>query len=124
MSFLEKGRQIIREMRGEEFLEKRDKARNTFNSVIQDYSDAVCFGQIWARPGLDRKQRALIVIAQLVALNRPVQLKNHLGGALKLGFTVDELQEILLQCAMYCGLPAAVEAFKVAEDVLREHKLL
>jgi 4-carboxymuconolactone decarboxylase len=111
-------------MRGSEFLKRRDKARNAFNSVIQDYSDGVCFGQIWARPGLSRKQRALIVIAQLVALNRPVQLKNHLGGALKLGFKADELQEILLQSAVYCGLPAAIEAFKVAEEVLREHKLL
>ena len=70
------------------------------------------------------KQRAMIVIAQLVALNRPVQLRNHLDGALNLGFTVDEIKEILLQSAMYCGLPAAVQAFRIAEEVLKARKLL
>jgi 4-carboxymuconolactone decarboxylase len=121
---LDLGRKIIAELRGAAFLENRRTARNSFNADIQDYTDGVCFGGIWARPGLDHKQRALVVIAQLIALNRPVQLRSHLNGALDLGYTVTELQEVLLQSAVYCGLPTALEAYRVAEKVLLERKLL
>ena len=103
---------------------KRDQSRNSFNSIIQDYSDSVCFGEIWSREGLDRKQRQMIVLAQLVALNKPVQLRNHLDGALNIGITPTEIRELMLQSAVYCGLPAAVEAFKVAEDALKARKLI
>jgi 4-carboxymuconolactone decarboxylase len=121
---LDLGREILAELRGAAFLENRRNARNSFNASIQDYTDGVCFGGVWARPGLDHKQRALIVIAQLIALNRPVQLKSHLSGALDLGYSVTELQEVLLQSAVYCGLPTALEAFRVAEEVLTERELL
>ena len=78
----------------------------------------------WARKGIDRKLRSIINLAMLTALNRPAQLRHHLEGALNNGCSVEEIQEILLQSAVYCGLPAAGEAFKVAEDVLKAHKLL
>lgn len=118
------GRRIIAELMGTEYIERRDKTRNEFNAVLQDYSDEVCFGRIWAREGIDRKQRSIINLAMLTALNRPNQLRHHLEGALNNGCSVREIQEVLLQSAVYCGLPAAGEAFRIAEEVLKAHKLL
>jgi 4-carboxymuconolactone decarboxylase len=120
----EAGRDIIRAMMGDDFLAARDRKRNAFSAVIQDYSDEVCFGTIWSRPGIDRKQRSILNIVMLVALGRPAQLRTHVEGALNHGCTVEELREILLHTAVYAGLPAAVEGFKVAEDVLRSKGLL
>ena len=119
-----KGRQILSELLGSDYLEKRAKTKNSFNAVLQEYSDEVCFGRIWSREGIDRKQRSILNIAMLTALNRPAQLGRHVEGALNNGCTVEELREILLQTAVYCGLPAAAEAFRVAEDVLRARKML
>jgi 4-carboxymuconolactone decarboxylase len=118
------GRQIMRELVGDESLAAKDKARNHFNSVFADYAEGVCFGQVWAREGIDRKQRSILNIAMLTALNRPAQLRSHIDGAITNGCTVDELREILLQAVVYCGLPAALDAVKVAEEVLRARKLL
>lgn len=118
------GRKIISELMGPDYLTKRDGLRNAFNGPLQDYADAVCFGRIWSRPGIDRKQRSILNVAMLTALNRPNQLRSHVEGAINNGCTVDELREIMLQAAVYCGLPAAVDAFRVAEEVLRAKKLL
>jgi 4-carboxymuconolactone decarboxylase len=118
------GRQVLRELMGAEFLENKDKKRNAFNGVLQDYSEEVCFGLVWSRPGIDRKLRSILNVAILTALNRPNQLRNHLDGALNNGCTVEELREILLHAAVYCGLPAAVDAFRIAEEVLSARKQL
>jgi 4-carboxymuconolactone decarboxylase len=120
----EAGRQIIRELMGNEYLERRDEKRTPFNSVVQEFSDEVCFGRVWARPGIDPKLRSILNVAMLVALNRQGPLRTHVEGALNSGWTVDELQEVLLHTAVYCGLPAAVEAFKLAEDVIKARKPL
>ncbi|QYB07359.1 carboxymuconolactone decarboxylase family protein [Rhodococcus sp. USK10] len=117
----ETGRRIMSELMGADYVEKKDQTRNDFNDVIHDYSTEVCFGRIWARDGIDRKQRSIVNIAMLTALNRPAQLAHHVEGALTNGCTVAEIKEVLLQAAVYCGLPAAGEAFRVAENVLREH---
>lgn len=109
---------------GADYVAGKDKKRNSFNSVIQEYSEEVCFGRIWSREGIDRKTRSIINISVLTALNRPNQLAHHVEGALNNGCTVDEIQEILLQTAVYCGLPAAGEAFRIAEEVLKHKKLL
>ncbi|CAE6884189.1 carboxymuconolactone decarboxylase family protein [Paraburkholderia domus] len=124
MDTKETGRQIMRELMGADYVAGKDKKRNSFNAAIQDYSEEVCFGRVWARTGIDRKVRSIINIAMLTALNRPAQLAHHLEGALTNGCTVDEIQEILLQAAVYCGLPAAGEAFRIAEEVLRDHNRL
>ena len=118
------GERIMSELMGEEYLPQRAQLRNDFNAVLQDYSAEVCFGRIWSRPGIDRKLRSVINIAMLVALNRPNQLRHHIEGALNNGCSVDEIQEILLQTAVYCGLPAAGEGFKIAEEVLSERGLI
>ncbi|MCK9903926.1 carboxymuconolactone decarboxylase family protein [Frankia sp. Cpl3] len=116
----ENGRRILSELMGADYVAAKEKKRNSFNEVIQDYSEEVCFGRIWSREGIDRKQRSIINVAMLTALNRPAQLAHHIEGAMTNGATVAEIQEILLQTAVYCGLPAAGEAFRIAEEVLRE----
>ncbi|MFI6693009.1 carboxymuconolactone decarboxylase family protein [Streptomyces sp. NPDC050433] len=113
------GRRIMNDLMGDGYVEKKDRSRNSFNDVIQDYSAEVCFGRVWAREGIDRKTRSIVNLAILTALNRPAQLAHHVEGAVRNGCTVDEIKEVLLQTAVYCGLPAAGEAFKVAEGVLR-----
>ncbi|MEV4033608.1 carboxymuconolactone decarboxylase family protein [Streptomyces umbrinus] len=113
------GRRIMNELMGDGYVEKKDQNRNSFNDVIQDYSAEVCFGRVWAREDIDRKTRSIINLAILTALNRPAQLAHHVEGAVSNGCTVAEIKEVLLQTAVYCGLPAAGEAFKVAEEVLR-----
>ena len=121
MDARETGRRILSDLMGPDYLEQKDRKRNSFNEPLHAYSEEVCFGRIWAREGIDRKTRSIINIAMLTALNRPTQLAHHIQGALANGCTVAEIQEILLQAAVYCGLPAASEAFRVAEDVLRSH---
>jgi 4-carboxymuconolactone decarboxylase len=113
------GRRIMNELMGDGYVEKKDQNRNSFNDAIQDYSAEVCFGRVWAREDIDRKTRSIINLAILTALNRPAQLAHHVEGAVSNGCTVAEIKEVLLQTAVYCGLPAAGEAFKVAEEVLR-----
>jgi 4-carboxymuconolactone decarboxylase len=118
------GRKIMNELMGEGYCEGKDKRANAFTSVLNDYSEEVCFGRIWSRPGIDRKLRSILNIAMLTALGRPNQLKNHIDGAINNGCTMEEIREILLQSAVYCGLPAAGDAFQVAEEVLKARKLL
>lgn len=118
------GKKVLTELMGAEYMAARAKSRNDFNAAINDYSEDVCFGRTWAREGIDRKLRSILNVAMLTALNRPAQLRTHLNGALNNGWTVEELKEVLLHSAVYCGLPAAVDAFRVAEDVLRSRKLL
>ncbi|OYD73683.1 UNVERIFIED_ORG: 4-carboxymuconolactone decarboxylase [Burkholderia sp. CF145] len=124
MNEREAGRQIMTELMGANYVPNKDKKKNSFNAVIHEYSEEVCFGRIWARDGIDRRTRSIVNVAILTALNRPTQLAHHIEGALHNGCTVDEIQEILLQTAVYCGLPAAGEAFRVAEEVLKEKNLL
>jgi 4-carboxymuconolactone decarboxylase len=113
------GRAIMNKLMGDGYVEKKDAVKNSFNDVIQEYSEDVCFGRIWTREGLDHKTRSIVNIAMLTALGRPAQLAHHVEGAIANGCTPAEIKEILLQTAVYCGLPAAGEAFKVAEGVLR-----
>lgn len=119
-STLATGERIMGELMGEDYLSRRAKNRNQFNDALQDYSAEVCFGMVWARTGIDRKTRSIINVAMLVALNRPNQLRHHLEGALNNGCSVEELKEILLQTAVYCGLPAASDGFRIAEEVFRD----
>jgi 4-carboxymuconolactone decarboxylase len=124
MDTMATGERIMGELMGDDYLARRAERRNAFNEVLQDYSAEVCFGRVWARPALDRKMRSVINIAMLVALNRPNQLQHHIEGALNNGCSVDEIQEILLQTAVYCGLPAASEGFRIAEEILHERGLV
>jgi 4-carboxymuconolactone decarboxylase len=114
----QRGMKVRREVLGDEYV---DRAQATATALTKDFQDLItryAWGDVWARPGLDRRTRSCITIAMTVALNRPDELAIHLRGALRNGVTVGELREILLQTAVYCGIPAAHMAFRVAAEVL------
>lgn len=112
------GLKVRRAILGEAHVERAQAAENEFNSAFQDLITRYAWGEIWTRPGLPRKTRSLITIAMLVALNRGDELKMHIRAALHNGVTREELREVLLQTAIYCGVPAANAAFHLAEQVL------
>jgi 4-carboxymuconolactone decarboxylase len=114
------GLKVRRAVLGETHVERAQAAENEFNSAFQDLITRYAWGEIWTRPGLLRKTRSLITIAMMVALNRGDELKMHIRGALQNGVTREELREVLLQTAIYCGVPAANASFHLAEEVLSE----
>ncbi|QIL83782.1 4-carboxymuconolactone decarboxylase [Diaphorobacter sp. HDW4A] len=91
-----------------------------FSKPMEELASAYCWDEIWNRPGLDRRMRSALNLAMLSALNRPQQLKLHIKGALNNGLSQSEIQEILLQAAVYCGIPAGMDAFRVAREVFSE----
>jgi len=114
----ERGMKIRREVLGDAYV---DRAQSTATPLTKDFQDLMtryAWGEIWARPGLDRKTRSCITVAMTVALNRPDELALHMRGALRNGVKAEELREVLLQTAVYCGIPAAHTAFRVAQEVL------
>ena len=115
-----RGMKVRREVLGDEHVDRAQAKATSFSKDFQDLLTRYAWGEIWARPGLDRRTRSCITVAMTVALNRPEELALHLRGALRNGVTVEELREILLQTAVYCGVPAANMAFRVAEEVLGE----
>ena len=114
----ERGMKIRREVLGDEYVDRAQAGITPLTKEFQDLITRYAWGEIWDRPGLDRRTRSCITIAMTVALNRPDELALHLRGALRNGVTVAELREVLLQTVVYCGIPAAHTAFKVAEQVL------
>jgi 4-carboxymuconolactone decarboxylase len=115
----ETGLQIRREVVGDAYVEKSLAEADEFTRPLQELVTRYCWGEIWSRPGLSRRERSLVNIAMLSALNRPHELKLHIRGALNNGLTKDEIREILLQIAIYCGVPAGLDSFRVAKEVFR-----
>jgi 4-carboxymuconolactone decarboxylase len=116
----EKGLAVRREVLGAEYVERQLASADDFNQPLQDLLTEYCWGGIWSRPQLPRKLRSLINLAMLSALNRPIEFKTHVKGALKNGCSKEEIREVLLQVAVYCGAPAGVEAFRLAREVFSE----
>jgi len=114
----EGGMAVRRAVLGDAHVDRAEARRSPLTSDFQDYITRCAWGEIWTRPGLDRRTRSCITVAMLVALNRTEELAMHLRAALTNGVTVDELKEVLLQTAVYCGVPAANTAFRVASEVL------
>jgi 4-carboxymuconolactone decarboxylase len=114
----ERGMAIRRAVLGDAYVDRAEAARSPLTEDFQDLLTRYAWGEVWARPGLDRRTRSCITVAMLVALGQAEELKVHLRGAVNNGVTVDELKEILLQTAIYCGIPAANTAFRVAAEVL------
>jgi 4-carboxymuconolactone decarboxylase len=114
------GMQIRREMFGPAGAEQRFAATTDFNRPFEEVVTRYCFGDTWSRPGLDRKTRSLITLAALTAMVRPNQLRVHVRGALANGATREEIREVLLHTVVYAGVPAGVEAFTAAAEVLKE----
>jgi len=120
----EDGRAVLAEVMGEAYVEARQASITDFNRPLRDFIDENCFGDVWMRPGLERKTRSLILISTLIALNRPTQVAAHVRSAVNNGASVQEISEVLYQTIAYCGLPAAADGFRVAETVLREMGVL
>lgn len=118
----ETGLRIRREVLGAEYVNKSISTADDFNRPLQDLVTEYCWGAVWGRPGLSRKMRSLINLAMLTALNRPHEVKLHLKGALNNGCSKEEIAEVLLQTAIYCGVPAAVDSFRLAREVFNEIK--
>jgi 4-carboxymuconolactone decarboxylase len=116
----EKGLAIRRSVLGEEYVDNAIKTADDFSRPLQELVTQYCWGEIWGRPGLDRKTRSLINLAMISALNRPQEVKMHIKGALNNGLTKDQIQEVFLQVAIYCGVPAAVDSFRLAREVFQE----
>lgn len=123
-NLMDTGRAVLRRVLGEPYFEKREAGRNAFNNDARELVEAYCFGAIWGRPGLPDRTRSLLVLAMLTALGKGAELKMHVVGALNNGCTVDEIKEVLLQAMVYCGVPAGVEAFRAAEEVLASKDLI
>jgi len=114
----EQGLRVRREVLGAEYVDKAVASATDFNREFQELVTEYCWGKVWTRPGLDRKTRSLMNIAMLTALNRPHEVALHVRGALNNGCTRDDIKEVLLQTAIYCGVPAAVDSFRIAREVL------
>jgi 4-carboxymuconolactone decarboxylase len=114
----EQGMAVRRAVLGDAHVDRAEAGRSPLTSDFQDYITRSAWGEVWTRPGLDRRTRSCITVAMLVALNRPEELAMHLRAALTNGVTADELKEVLLQTAVYAGVPAANTAFRIASEVL------
>lgn len=115
-----KGLAVRREVLGADYVDGSLARADDFNAAFQQLTTEMAWGTIWTRPGLPRKLRSVLNIGMLVALNRGAELRLHLRAALTNGVTRDEIKEILLQTGVYCGIPASLEAFKIATEVFAE----
>ncbi|MEM0989424.1 MAG: carboxymuconolactone decarboxylase family protein [Pseudomonadota bacterium] len=118
----EAGLKTRREVVGDAYVDDSLAKMTDFNAPLQDYVTRYAWGDIWNRPGLARRDRSILNLGMLVALGRPDELKLHLKGAIRNGLTVDEVKECLLQSAVYCGAPAALDAFRTARQAIEEMK--
>ena len=112
-----RGLEIRKSVLGADYVEKSIASANEFNLPMQELATEWCWGEVWGRPGLEKKTRSIINLAMISALNRPHELKLHVKGALNNGVTRDEIKEIFLQVAIYCGVPAGIDSFRIAREV-------
>lgn len=116
------GLQVRREVMGDAFVDRALGNTSGFTQPLQDFLNEHAWGGVWVREGLDRRVRSLITLAALTALKCPQELKGHVRGALNNGCSVEEIRETLLHCAVYAGAPAAIEAFRAAQEVIDAHQ--
>ena len=116
----EKGLKVRKEVLGEDYVNKSIAGADEFTRTMAEWSTEFCWGACWTRPGLDHKTRSMLNLAMLSALGKTHELKLHVRGALKNGVTVEEIKEILLQVAVYCGVPAGMDSFRNANEAIKE----
>lgn len=116
----EDGLRMRKQVMGEDFVEKAFANADEFTMPLQEFITRNAWGTVWCRDGLDLKTRSLITVSMLTALGRAHELKGHLRGALNNGATPAEIREVLLHAAVYCGAPLAVDAFRTAQEVMKE----
>jgi len=114
----DKGKEIRAQVLGDAYVQKATTNVDSFNGPLQDLVTEYCWGAVWGRDGLPLKTRSMLNLAMLATLNRPQELATHVRGALTNGVTRDEIREIFLQVAIYAGVPAAVDSFRIARTVL------
>jgi 4-carboxymuconolactone decarboxylase len=117
----DRGLDIRKSVLGAEFVEKALASADDFNRPLQELVTEYCWGAVWGRDGLPKKTRSMLNLAMLSCLNRPHELKVHVKGALRNGLSKDEIREIFLQVAIYCGVPAAVDSFRIAREAFAEY---
>ncbi len=116
----DRGLEVRREVLGAEHVDRSLQNASEFSRPMQELVTEYCWGAVWSRDALDRRTRSLLNLAMLTALNRGAELAVHVRGAITNGCTKDEVRETLLQAAVYCGMPAGLESFRVAERALQE----
>lgn len=117
----EAGLKVRREVLGEEYVNKAIKNTTDFNQALQELVNEYCWGAVWGREGLTRKERSLINLGMLTALGRQHEVAIHVRGALNNGVTEQQISEVLLQAAIYCGVPAAIDSYRTAAQTIAEH---
>ncbi|UQG62635.1 carboxymuconolactone decarboxylase family protein (plasmid) [Marinobacter sp. M3C] len=115
-----KGLQTRREVLGEAYVDSAVNKATEFNWPMQEFVTEYCWDEIWNRPGLSRKDRSMLNLGMISALGRSQELKLHVRGAINNGWTKEELREVFLQIAVYCGVPAAIDSFRTAQEVFNE----
>lgn len=116
----DRGLAIRKDVLGREFVEKSLETADDFNMPMQELTTEYCWGAVWGREGLPRKTRSMLNLAMISALNRPHELKMHVKGALRNGVSKDEIREVFLQVAIYAGIPAGVDSFRIAREAFKE----
>lgn len=119
----ERGLKTRKAVLGDEYVDRSLSQADDFNWPMQQLTTEFCWDEIWNRPGLDRRSRSILNLGMISALNRPHELKIHVRGAINNGLTKGDLQEIFLQIAVYCGMPAALDSFRIAREVMTEMKV-
>jgi 4-carboxymuconolactone decarboxylase len=114
----EKGMAVRRAVLGDDYVDKAMAGATDFTKPLQDLVTENCWGEIWTREAIPKRTRSLVTIAILAALKAPAEIKLHVRGALRNGCTVEEIQDVLLQTAVYCGVPAGIDAFRAAKEVI------
>ena len=118
----EKGMKVRREVLGAEYVDAAIKNADELTMPLQELITQYCWGEVWTRPGLDRRTRSFLNLAMITALNRPHELKLHVRGAINNGLTREEIVEVFIQTAIYCGVPAANHAFREAGELVKAHE--
>ena len=116
----EEGLRIRKAVLGEAYVDRAMANVNSFNAPLQELITEYCWGKVWGRPGLDRRQRSMLTLAMISVLNRPHELKAHIRGAMTNGVTRAEICEVFLQVMIYAGVPAAVDSFRIANEVFAQ----
>ena len=116
------GMKMRRQVAGDEYVDKAMASTDDFSQPFVELLNTYCWNDVWNRPGLPRKTRSMLNLAMIPILNRPHELKAHIKGALNNGVTKEEISEIFLQVAIYGGVPAAVDAFRIAREAFAEAK--
>lgn len=119
-SLFDRGLAVRKEVLGEDYVNKSIAGADEFTRTMAEWSTEYCWGALWTRPGLDRRSRSIANLSMIAALNRPHELKLHVKAAVTNGLTRDEIKEVLLQVAVYAGVPAGIDSFRIAREAFKE----